>query len=137
MTDIIIVNNSIMIYSKIINESKQNHTADLNTKSKAIALRKNMTKAETTIWKRLRMNQIDGLHFRKQHPYGMYIIDFYCDKAMLAIEVDGEIHKNRTIYDDERTKYLESNGLKVIRFTNEDILNRIEWVISEIRKEIN
>ena len=137
MTDIIIVNNSIMIYSKIINESKQNHTADLNTKSKAIALRKNMTKAETTIWKRLRMNQIDGLHFRKQHPYGMYIIDFYCDKAMLAIEVDGEIHKNRTIYDDERTKYLESTGLKVIRFTNEDILNRIEWVISEIRKAIN
>ena len=126
-----------MIYSKIINESKQNHNADLNTKSKAIILRKNMTKAETILWKRLRMNQIDGLHFRKQHPYGMYIIDFYCDKAMLAIEVDGEIHKTRNTYDSERTVYLESTGLRVIRFTKEDILNRIEWVISEIRKAIN
>jgi 5-methyltetrahydrofolate--homocysteine methyltransferase/ATP-dependent helicase HrpA len=126
-----------MIHSKIINESKQNHNADLNTKSKAIILRKNMTKAEATLWKRLRMNQIDGLHFRKQHPYGMYIIDFYCDKAMLAIEVDGEIHKTRQTHDSERTIYLESTGLKVIRFTNEDILNRIEWVISEIRKKIS
>jgi len=127
----------MMIYSKIINESKLNHNADLNTKSKATALRKSMTKAETTLWKKLRMNQIDGLHFRKQHPYGMYIIDFYCDKAMLTIEVDGEIHKTRNMYDSERTIYLESTGLKVIRFTNEDILNRIELVISEIRKAIN
>jgi 5-methyltetrahydrofolate--homocysteine methyltransferase/ATP-dependent helicase HrpA len=125
-----------MIYSKIINDSKQNHNADLNIKSKAIVLRKNMTKAETILWKRLRMNQIYGLHFRKQHPYGMYIIDFYCDKAMLAIEVDGEIHKTRNTYDSERTVYLESTGLRVIRFTNEDILNRLEWVISEIRKVI-
>jgi very-short-patch-repair endonuclease len=126
-----------MIHSKIINESKQNHNADLNTKSKAIFLRKTMTKAETTLWKKLRMKQIDGLHFRKQHPYGMYIIDFYCDKAGLAIEVDGKIHKTRLTYDKERTDYLESTGLKVIRFTNDDILNRLEWVISEIRKAIH
>ena len=119
-----------MIYSKIINDSKQNLNADLNTKSKAIVLRKNMTKAETILWKRLRMNQIDGLHFRKQHPYGMYIIDFYCDKAMLAIEVDGEIHKTRNTYDSERTVYLESTGMKVIRFTNDDVTDRLEWVIS-------
>jgi len=125
-----------MIYSKLIIESKLNHNADLNTKSKAIALRKKMTKAETTLWKKLRMNQIDGLHFRKQHPYGMYIIDFYCDKAMIAIEVDGEIHEIRKSYDSERTAYLESTGLKVMRFSNDDILNRIEWVITEIRKEI-
>jgi 5-methyltetrahydrofolate--homocysteine methyltransferase/ATP-dependent helicase HrpA len=126
-----------MIYSKIINESKQNHETDLNTKSKAKVLRKNMTKAEITLWKRLRMNQIDGLHFRKQHPYGMYIIDFYCDKAMLAIETVGEIHKTWNTYDKERTVYLESTSLKVIRFSNEDIMNRLELVISEIRKEIH
>src|SRR5512133_2170633 len=126
-----------MIYSKIINESKQNHNADLNTKSKAIILRKKMTKAETTLWKKLRMNQIEGLHFRKQHPYGIYIIDFYCDKAMIAIELDGDTHKFRKTYDSERTAYLESTGLKVIRFTNDDILNRLEWVISEIKKAIH
>ena len=126
-----------MIYSRVINESKHNHNADLNTKGKAKVLRKNMTKAEKTLWKRLRMNQIDDMHFRKQHPYGMYVQDFYCDKEMLAIEVDGEIHITKYAYDNERTVYLESTGLKVIRFTNEDILNRLEWVISEIRKAVH
>lgn len=126
-----------MIYSKIINNSKLNHGADLNTRSKARILRKKMTEAEKILWKKLRMNQIGGLHFRKQHPFGIYILDFYCDKANLAIEVDGEIHVKRSEYDNERTKYLNSAGIKVIRFTNEQVLKKFNWVIAEIERSVN
>ena len=126
-----------MIYSKIINNSKLNHGADLNTRSKARILRKKMTEAEKILWKNLRMNQIGGLHFRKQHPFGIYILDFYCDKANLAIEVDGEIHVKRSDYDNERTKYLNSAGIKVIRFTNEQVLKKLNWVIAEIERSVS
>jgi very-short-patch-repair endonuclease len=73
------------------------------------------------------------LHFRRQHPFGIYILDFYCFRANLVIEVDGMIHIKRLAYDIERTEYLESSGLKVIRFTNEDIENKLEWVLNRIR----
>ena len=74
-----------MAFSKIINVCKHNHDADLNTKAKARILRKRMTETETILWNKLRMKQINGLYFRRQHPFGMYVLDFYCDKANLAI----------------------------------------------------
>jgi very-short-patch-repair endonuclease len=74
------------------------------------------------------------MYFRRQHPYGIYILDFYCFEANLAIEVDGGIHLNQVEYDNERTKYLESSGLTVLRFNNEDIENDINVVIEEIKK---
>ncbi len=125
-----------MTYSKIIHNSKHNHDADLNIKSKAKILRKRMTEAETALWKKLRMKQIGGLHFRKQHPFGIYILDFYCDKINLAIEVDGGIHITRTEYDDTRTEYLESAGVKVIRYSNEQVINNLDLVISDIKSKI-
>ena len=73
------------------------------------------------------------MYFRRQHPYGIYILDFYCFESNLAIEIDGLIHLKRLDYDEERTKYLESTGLRVIRFNNEDIENRIEYVLDKIR----
>ncbi|MCX6335055.1 MAG: endonuclease domain-containing protein [Bacteroidia bacterium] len=117
---------------KFINESRQSHGADLNIKSKAIDLRRNMTDAEKDLWKKLKGRRQRGMYFRRQHPYGIYILDFYCFKSGLAIELDGEIHLNRKVYDKERTEYLESSGLKVLRFKNEDITNRIDWVLSVI-----
>ncbi len=122
-----------MIYSRFINESKLCHGADLTIKSRAKELRKSLTASEKTLWGYLRNKQIMGFYFRRQHPYGIYILDFYCYKANLAIELDGKIHLGKIDYDTERTKYLESTGIKVLRFKNEDIETRREWVLSQIR----
>lgn len=122
-----------MVYSKIIVEAKQNFGASGSIKSRARELRKTMTPAEKLLWDCLRKRQLNGMHFRKQHPYGIYILDFYCFKANLAIEIDGLIHLKRKAYDKERAEFLESSGLKVLRFKNKDIEKRIEWVIKEIK----
>jgi 5-methyltetrahydrofolate--homocysteine methyltransferase len=108
-----------MVYKTIISESKHTHGADLSIKSKAYDLKR-----------------LDGKHFRRQHPYGIYILDFFCSKTNLVIEVDGEIHKFNEEYDNERTKYLEESGLKVIRFTNLEVENRIEEVLINIRAHL-
>jgi very-short-patch-repair endonuclease len=74
------------------------------------------------------------MHFRRQHPYGIIILDFFCDKANLAIEIDGEIHKFQKTFDLERTNYLENTGLRVIRFSNSDVENNIESVLLQIKE---
>jgi len=76
------------------------------------------------------------MHFRKQHPYNIYILDFFCFEANLAIEVEGKIHLRKREYDLERTRFLRSSGLEVLRFKNEDIENRIDWVIEIIEKHL-
>lgn len=120
-----------MVHSRIINEVKFNLGASHQIKNRARELRKNLTKQEKTLWSYLRKRQLQGKYFRRQHPYGIYILDFYCFEANLVIEIDGLIHLKRKEYDNERTEYLVSSGLKVLRFTNSDIENKIEWVISE------
>jgi len=121
-----------MIYSKIINESKHNLGASFNIKQKSRELRKTMTETEKILWSKLRKKQQNGIYFRRQHPYNIYILDFYCFQANLVIEVDGPIHDMTIEYDSERTRFLESSGLKVLRFTNEDIESRIDWVLELI-----
>jgi very-short-patch-repair endonuclease len=123
-----------MTFQKIITEGKQNHGASENIKSKARGLRKNMTITEKTLWSRLRRRNQNGVYFRRQHPFGIYILDFYCFEANLAIEIDGGIHLAQKEYDKERTEYLVSSGLKVLRFKNEDVENRLEWVIDTINE---
>jgi len=125
-----------MVYSRRIIESKHNLGASFNIKSKSLELRKIMTEAEEILWSRLRKRQQSGMYFRRQHPYNIYILDFYCFNANLAIEVDGEIHERTIEYDAGRTRFLESSGLTVLRFTNNDIKKRIEWVLSEINKHL-
>lgn len=125
-----------MSLRKFISESKHTHGADLNIKAKAKELRKSMTHTEILLWDHLRNRRINNMHFRHQHPYGIYIIDFFCSKANLAIEVDGEIHKFKREYDRERIKYLEESGLKVLRFTNADVENNIEGVIKKIQSAL-
>ena len=123
-----------MVYSRRIIESKHNLGASFNIKAKSRDLRKIMTEEEKILWSRLRKRQQSGMYFRRQHPYNIYILDFYCFKANLTIEVDGEIHKKTIIYDAERSRFLESSGLTVLRFTNKDIETRIEWVLAVINK---
>jgi len=125
-----------MIYSKRIVKGKQNLGASFNIKARARELRKDLTPQEKRLWDRIRRGQLNGMHFRKQHPYNIYILDFFCFKANLAIEVEGKIHLRRKEYDKERTRFLESTGLVVLHFRNEDIENRIDWVIEIIKKHL-
>ena len=100
-------------------------------------LRRNMTDAEILLWMDLK-NGISGLKFRRQHPIGLYIADFYCHKAKLIIEIDGSIHNDPSIkkMDEQREKDLKYLGYKIIRFTNQQVLNNLEKVVESIIKEI-
>jgi very-short-patch-repair endonuclease len=101
------------------------------TKHRAIELRKELTPAERKLWARIRDDQL-GTKFRRQHAIGTYIPDFVCIKKKLIIELDGSQHLEQEEYDEERTKYLESLGYKVVRFWNDDVMNDIEGVILAI-----
>ena len=103
---------------------------------KAKDLRKNMTPAELKLWEYIKDNQILGLRFRRQHPIDIFIADFYCHQIKLVIELDGGIHtkpENRE-YDENRTAELERLGIAVIRFKNEEVMENIERVVSQLNK---
>ncbi len=104
----------------------------------ARALRYNMTKAETILWGYLKGNQLD-VRFRRQHPLGIYIADFYCHKHKLIIELDGSIHQLPEIAanDIKRQRNLEADGMKFLRFTNNEIFNQLEKVLTTIQKELS
>ncbi|HSU26804.1 MAG TPA: endonuclease domain-containing protein [Chitinophagaceae bacterium] len=106
--------------------------------SRARELRKNPTPSEMLLWSHLRTRPL-GLKFRRQHPFGLYILDFFCFKLKLTIEVDGPIHEleeNKNL-DEERRRWLESEGLIIIRFTNEEINKHYKNVIARIDYFIN
>ena len=94
-------------------------------------LRKEPTPAERKLWSRIRNDQL-GVTFRRQHAVGNYIPNFSSPKAKIIIELDGSQHLQQREYDAERTKYLESQGYKVIRFWNNDVIKDIESVIRAI-----
>ena len=81
---------------------------------------------------------MNGIRFRRQHPISKFIVDFYCHKAKLVIEIDGEIHhqKHQAEIDEGRTYELENLDLKIIRFTNDEVIFNIEKVLSKILKEV-
>lgn len=104
--------------------------------SRAKELRKNMTVAEQKIWK----NYLKNFPYRvyRQRPIENFIVDFYCPKLKLVIEIDGETHytENAQEYDRERTRVLQGYGLKVIRFKNDDVLNNLIGVVNFIEEMI-
>ncbi|MFH0804127.1 MAG: class I tRNA ligase family protein, partial [Candidatus Zambryskibacteria bacterium] len=100
---------------------------------RAIEMRKTPTKAEDILWQALRRDAI-GYHFRRQWIVDKFIVDFGCLEKMLVIEVDGDIHDYQKERDEDRTKFLEQNGFKVIRFRNEEILNDLDDVLIKIHK---
>lgn len=95
-------------------------------------LRKTQTQAEKILWQELRNNKT-GIKFRRQYPVGNYVLDFYAPKIGLGIELDGSIHKENKEYDKERTKYLNFQDIKVIRFWNYEIKNNLENVLKKIK----
>jgi len=112
-----------------------------NTKLKKYAaeLRKNPTEAEEKLWKELRKFRLKGFIFRRQHPIDIFIADFYCHKLKLIIEVDGEIHESDESieYDEGRSAELEKHGIKVLRFKNSEIINKIDLVIATISSSLS
>jgi very-short-patch-repair endonuclease len=109
---------------------------------KAKFLRDNMTNSEKKLWEYLKGKKMMNLRFRPQHPIDIFIADFYSHPLKLVIEVDGGIHKSREHkeYDVNREAELNYWGIKVMRFTNEEIENKIDFVIAEIERsciEIN
>jgi Uncharacterized protein conserved in bacteria len=97
-------------------------------------LRRTMTLAEKRLWVRLRKNQLDGFHFRRQQIIAGFIVDFYCHIASLIVEVDGSVHKKNKEADFQRETILKEMGIRIIRFKNEEVIDNIEKVVSEIER---
>ena len=99
-------------------------------------LRKKQTSAEGLLWQLLRKRQLLEFKFRRQHQFGDYVADFYCHEAQLVIECDGSVHQSNELWhhDQERDAYMTAQGLRVLRFTNDRILNDTEAVLEEIAK---
>jgi len=95
-------------------------------------LRQQMTDAERRLWYLLRRKQLEGLRFRRQAPVGKYIADFVCFRERLIVEVDGGSHVDAQAYDEARTAWLESEGFRVLRFWNNDVLGNQEGVLERI-----
>ena len=99
---------------------------------RAKAMRTEATEPEIRLWLELRAKRFAGVKFRRQKIIGNYIADFASRKPMLVIEVDGDTHDGRGAYDAERTRYLESEGYQVLRFTNYDVMTAMEGVLMAI-----
>lgn len=107
-----------------------------NPKLKALArkLRNNLTKSEIKLWKELQNKQVYGYKFSRQKPIGNFIVDFYCNKLNLIIELDGYTHNFEEVLekDEKKQEYLENLGLYVLRFDDEEVLKDIHNVLREI-----
>jgi very-short-patch-repair endonuclease len=105
---------------------------------KAHELRKKMTLTEKIMWDELKKEKLFKVKFRRQHPIDIFIVDFYCHELKLVIEIDGEIHTNEEImeYDDGRSHDIEKYGIRIIRFTNNEVLDHKTRVIKKILSEI-
>jgi very-short-patch-repair endonuclease len=116
------------------------------TLDRAKKLRHAMTRPEIKLWQCLRRQQLDGLKFRRQHPVGPWILDFYCEEAKLAVEVDGEGHSSdhRFSIDERRTAWLAEKGVRVARFSAkmvmtemQSVLETIQWAARATHEEYN
>jgi len=108
-------------------------------KEKARELRKNPTPAEKDFWYALgKMPFSKTLRFNRQKPLGSYIVDFYCHERGLVIEIDGDTHGGTEAQENdlERTRFLESFGLKVVRFANQEVLHNVDGVMTTLNRLI-
>ncbi len=105
-------------------------------KEKAKYLRRNSTLSEIILWKELKRKQINGFDFDRQIPINYSIVDFFCKDLKLAIEIDGSSHDGKLDYDIKRENKLNSLGIFILRFSNEDILYNMDKVTSKIKKVI-
>lgn len=100
-------------------------------------LRDRLTEPEKILWEKLRLKRLNGYRFKPQHPVAGFIADFYCHKAKLVIEIDGTYHdsKSQSEFDASRTAIINEFGIKIIRFRNEDVIDRIDFVLDEIKRK--
>jgi len=106
-------------------------------RNRARELRTNQTDAERKLWRALRGGQLAGAKFRRQQPIGPYIVDFCCWEHRLVIELDGGQHADEVEHDETRTAFLESNGLRVIRFWNNTVLQSFAVVLEVIHDAVS
>jgi len=113
---------------------EKNKPGSANRIVRARQLRRRQTDAEKLLWSHMRARRLGGYKFRRQHPVGPFVVDFYCEAARLVIELDGGGHNepDQRVYDQERTRILEQLGLRVVRFWNNDVLVATEWVLEAI-----
>jgi very-short-patch-repair endonuclease len=99
-------------------------------------LRTSATDAERKLWHHLRANQLNGARFRRQHPVGIYVLDFACVQQRLAVELDGGQHADDVVRDATKTAFLETQGWRVLRFWNNDVMGNIEGVLTLIAEAL-
>jgi very-short-patch-repair endonuclease len=111
------------------------HTQVTGTlRERAKQLRRTMTRAETLLWRHLKAHRLARLSFRRQAPIGNYIADFVAHSCKLIVKVDGESHdfEERLRYDERRDRWFASRSYRVLRFTNDDVMQNLEGVLSSI-----
>ena len=101
---------------------------------RAREFRRAMTVEEGMLWEGLRLNRLDGLHFRRQQIIDGFIVDFYCHRAGLVVEVDGDVHDLQKEEDERREKVLSALGLRIVRFRNDEVLKKLSDVAERIRE---
>ena len=109
----------------------------INSKARRHArrLRRDETPAEKALWRHLRDRQLEGFKFRRQQPIGHYVVDFFCPRAKLVVEVDGDTHAESARHDADRTGWLSRRGYRVVRFTNADVHRNLQLVLEAILRE--
>ncbi|HEX9386611.1 MAG TPA: endonuclease domain-containing protein [Anaerolineales bacterium] len=115
-----------------VKNTVRGQTVSYEMHERAKKLRRAMTPAEKILWKELRTNKLNGLHFRRQQIIDGYFADFYCHQHALIVEVDGSIHEIQEEYDAERDAHLIGRGFRILRFKNEDIFKNLPAVLKKI-----
>ena len=107
----------------------------LETKDLRRHLRRKETPAEKVLWEALRNRKLNGEKFTRQHGIGAYVADFHCSKYKLAIEVDGGIHLKEDVVERDKTRseFIEAWDIRIVRFTNDEVLNELPKVLDEIK----
>ncbi len=112
--------------------------APKKTVARARDLRRTMTLPEVLLWQHIRSRRLNGIRFRRQHPIGPYILDFFCEDARLAVEVDGESHSQAEAveHDKRRTEWLNARGISVLRIPARDVLSELAAVVDHIQRQV-
>jgi very-short-patch-repair endonuclease len=109
---------------------------DYTQQQRAKAMRREPTEAEAILWKALRARDFLGLKFRRQVAFGPFIADFYCAESKLIIEADGSQHADNVEYDSKRTEFFTSQGIRVMRFWNNEIIQNLDGVLTIITAKL-
>ncbi|MGD0590314.1 MAG: endonuclease domain-containing protein [Bacteroidota bacterium] len=107
-------------------------------KTRRQELRREMTEAEELLWARIRNRQINGCKFRRQYSIGAYVVDFYSPENKIAIEIDGSSHDRADAieYDKNRQEEIETLGIRVVRFTNKNVLSNLDMIIKQLSEAV-